>query len=771
MSIDSTGAVPPSAPAPQSNPASVPPVGAPQAFATAAAQPAAAPAEAVHFLDYWQILYSRKEIVIAVAILLILVGIVITRQMPKVFAATTIIEVQRETPNIDLFGHGMPRYDPIYLRTQFEIIKSYPILEQVVKESNLDEDLGMEYGWKNNYSKQSVREKTIDLLKRRTTLSIFRDTDLIAIQVRLDKPVKPEGEAARVAARVANSIAKVYQDNVKAESRKPIIDGLAHLEGDIKTLERQISEGEDKLAEMRARHGISVMSQSDTGVENIRSRIAELTARAGDARTEAAVKKSRYDRLAGLDMEEALAVVPVVTSDGSLAALQTQRRELETRMAAQDTAGLGANHPDVIVARTAYEECNRQISVRLEEIRTALKHAWEQAQQEADLRAAELEDLANQERVMSSGVAIDMEKLTQKLAADKQRKRDLESRRDAERIKLEMPKTAVIVREEARVPETPLPVSPNFALNVTLSIVAGLFFGVVLAFFVEYLDTTIKSAEDIERYLQANVLGVVPQKLRALNDPNARFSHYEIYRVLRMNLKNSRALAGGKAILFTSASAGEGKSLNAFNVAWVCAESGEKTLLIDADLFHPRQHRTLGAALSPGFSNVIVGEATLEGAIVKTAQPSLDFLPAGRIAGASVFGLMDTEESLKLFETLRSRYDRIVVDAPPMIGVSDTAQLVRLCDGVVLVVQHRKYPRALCRRAKERVIAMGGNFLGVLLNNVNASNGSSSYYYENQYYYYYTGDSEGHSRRRRRRSRSHHGDGESSSSSAPSSKE
>ena len=121
MSIDSTGAVPPSAPAPQSNPASVPPVGAPPAFATAAAQPAAAPAEAVHFLDYWQILYSRKEIVIAVAILLILVGIVITRQMPKVFAATTIIEVQRETPNIDLVGHGMPRYDPIYLRTQFEI--------------------------------------------------------------------------------------------------------------------------------------------------------------------------------------------------------------------------------------------------------------------------------------------------------------------------------------------------------------------------------------------------------------------------------------------------------------------------------------------------------------------------------------------------------------------------------------------------------------------------------------------------------------------------
>ena len=86
-----------------------------------------------------------------------------------------------------------------------------------------------------------------------------------------------------------------------------------------------------------------------------------------------------------------------------------------------------------------------------------------------------------------------------------------------------------------------------------------------------------------------------------------------------------------------------------------------------------------------------------------------------------------------------------------MIGVSDTAQLVRLGDGVVQIVQHRKYPRAMCRRAKERIIAMGGNFLGVILNNVNAAHGSSSYYYENQYYYYYTSDAEGLVHRRRRR--------------------
>ncbi len=440
--------------------------------------------------------------------------------------------------------------------------------------------------------------------------------------------------------------------------------------------------------------------------------------------------------------------------DQSLSPLLARKNDLELQLAAQTKAGLGPNHPEVQQSHSLLANVDRQIEEKLEAIRAGLRQAWEQDQQEADYYADLLAKTSASEMQISAGVAVEMERLRSDLETLKLRRRDLQNRMDLERIKLEMPKTAVIVREDAMVPSTPLPVSPNFALNVTLSVVAGLFFGVVLAFFVEYLDTTVKTTEDVEKYLQANVIGLIPQKLRSLNDPNARFTHYEVYRVLRMNLKNSRPLAGGKAVIFTSASAGEGKSLNAFNLAWVCAECGEKVLLIDADLYHPRQHRTLGVPLEPGLCNVVVGEAPLDGTILKTEQENLDFLPAGRIASTSVFGLMDTEEMAQVFATARERYDRIIVDAPPMIGVSDTSQLVRLGDGVALIVQHRKYPRALCRRAKERIVSMGGNFIGVILNNVNAAHGSSSYYYENQYYYYYTNDSGERVRRRRRRSSS-----------------
>ena len=104
---------------------------------------------------------------------------------------------------------------------------------------------------------------------------------------------------------------------------------------------------------------------------------------------------------------------------------------------------------------------------------------------------------------------------------------------------------------------------------------------------------------------------------------------------------------------------------------------------------------------------------------------------------------MDTDEMRNLLEEARRRYDRVIMDSPPMIGVSDTAQLTRLADGVALVIQHRKYPRALCKRAKDMITSMGGNLLGVIRNNINASHDYSSYYYEHQYYYYYyTNDAE-----------------------------
>ncbi|MBQ9726107.1 MAG: polysaccharide biosynthesis tyrosine autokinase [Kiritimatiellae bacterium] len=715
-----------------------------------------APGAAVHILDYWQIFYSRKEIVIAVALLLILSGIVITRRMPQVYASMATIEVQRETPNVALYGSAIARYDPIFLRSQFEIIKSNPVLEQVVDGGdNLADVLGLAYGYKANETAADNRLRVIELIKRRTTLSIRRDTDLIDIEVRLDKP---EGEAAKYAQIVANSIAEVFRDHVRRRNMADVEEALSSLSSEIASLGREISEKENELSSFRELHQITITSSGDYGAEALRRIIADQTAKANQATIEAEIKKTRYERVVGLTTAEAAASLPILVPESAqfLAKPVSEKQEFELQMAALKQADFGDNHPKVVQTRALLETVEATIAEKVESIKSGVKQAWEQAQTEADLYKSQLQALEEQERSISSGPAIEYERLQKDLDSLKKRRTALQTRLDDERVNLKMPKTSVRIIDRAKI--EPRPVSPNFALNVTLSVVAGLLFGVLLAFFVEYLDTTVKNVEDVEKWLQANVIGIIPQKMRALNDPNVRAKHSEVYRVLRMNLKSSKALGAGKVVVFTSASAGEGKSMTSFNTAWVCAEVGEKVLLVDADLHRPRQHRTLGVPLEPGLANVVVGEAALDDAIVKTEQPNLDFLPAGSIDSSSIYGLMDTDEMSDLVAKARERYDRVIVDAPPMIGISDTAQLTRLGDGVVLVIQHRKYPRALCKRAKDNIISMGGNFLGVVLNNVNSAHDSSSYYYEHQYYYYYyTQDSSGRTRRTRRASTHHHG--------------
>ena len=724
---------------------------APPVQASAAGQ---VPETTVHLLDYWQIFYSRKEIVIAVALLLILSGIIITRRMPQVYASMATIEVQRETPNVALYGPSFARYDPIFLRSQFEIIKSNPVLEQVVDGGdNLADVLGLAYGYKANETAADNRLRVIELLKKRTHLSIRRDTDLIDIVVRLDKP---EGEAAKYAQIVANAIAEVFRDYVRRKNMADVEDALSSLSTEIASLGREIAEKENELSSFRELHHITITSSGDYGAEALRRIITDQTAKANQAAIEAEIKKTRYERIVGLSTAEAAAALPILVPESSqfLSKPVAEKQEFELQMAALKQADFGDNHPKVVQNRALLKTVEDTIAEKVESIKASVKQAWEQAQTEADLYKSQLQILEEQERSISSGPAIEYERLKKDLDSLKKRRTGLQTRLDDERVNLKMPKTAVRIIDRAKI-ET-RPVSPNFALNVTLSVVAGLLFGVLLAFFVEYLDTTVKNVEDVEKWLQASVIGIIPQKMRALNDPNARAKHSEVYRVLRMNLKSSRALGSGKVVVFTSASAGEGKSMTSFNTAWVCAEVGEKVLLVDADLHRPRQHRTLGVPLEPGLANVVVGEASLDDAIVKTEQPNLDFLPAGSIESSSIFGLMDTDEMAALMATARERYDRVIVDAPPMIGISDTAQLTRLGDGVALVIQHRKYPRALCKRAKDNIISMGGNFLGVVLNNVNSAHDSSSYYYEHQYYYYYyTQDSTGRTRRTRRAS-SHH---------------
>jgi capsular exopolysaccharide synthesis family protein len=693
--------------------------------------------ESVQLLEYWQILYARKEIVIAVALLMILTGIVITRAMPRVYSASALIQVQREQPDINPYGQSFVRYDPYFLRTQFEIIRSVPIMEEVIRELNLNEELGRAYGYWERLSAAASFDRTVNLVRSKMVLDIHRDTDLISITMKFDKPDKPDGEAANAAARTANMVARVFRTWTLRQTRELKEGGLEVLQQELDDQNRKIAAEEQKIYELRQKFGLTLMGEGDMGSETIRSEISMLATRQSQAALDTNVRRMRYEQIVAMPTKDVAGALRVLTGDSSLEPLLTQKQEMEIQLNAMTRAALGHAHPDVVRARATLDEVDAKIDERVNTVKYALRLDFERAQAELDELTTKLEAVKVHELELSASGVMDYRNATAELGSMKARRDFLEDRLIREKMMLRIPSTSVQIIQPAKVVGTPVPISPNFALNIMLSVVAGIFFGVVLAFFVEYLDTSIKTVDDIEKHLGTAVLGIIPQKVRHLNDPTARPTHSEPYRVMRTNLKSSKKLNDGKVICVTSASAGEGKTQTLFNLAYVCAEVGDKVILVDSDLHRPRQHKILQTDNTPGLCNVIVGEAMLDEAIRHTAHANLDFLPSGRMAGASVHGLIDTEEMAKILEELRSRYDRVLLDSPPMVGVSDASQLVRMVDGVVMVVQHRKYPRALAKRAKDMIVNMGGNLLGVVLNNINVARDYSSYYYKHQYYYYY----------------------------------
>ena len=184
-----------------------------------------------------------------------------------------------------------------------------------------------------------------------------------------------------------------------------------------------------------------------------------------------------------------------------------------------------------------------------------------------------------------------------------------------------------------------------------------------------------------------------------------------------------------------SGGVGEGKSTTLFNLAFVCAAMGDKVLIVDSDMRRPVQHKILGMPNRYGLVNILMRDMPLEDAIKPTEHANLHFLPSGQLPRHAI-GMLDSQRVRDLITNLKARYDYVFFDSPPIMGISDSSILASEVDGVMLVVQYRKYPRQMSARAKRLVENVGGKITGVVLNNINILR--DDYYYYNSYYTHYS---------------------------------
>jgi tyrosine-protein kinase Etk/Wzc len=290
------------------------------------------------------------------------------------------------------------------------------------------------------------------------------------------------------------------------------------------------------------------------------------------------------------------------------------------------------------------------------------------------------------------------------------------------------------------------PIGMRLRDKLVIGLLVGLFLGVLVAFFLEYLDQTIKTAADVERVLEIPVLGLIPLDPRgrraghrrhaiplithaAPDDPTS-----EAYRTLRTNVTfvsaEQRTL---RLIAVTSPGPGEGKSTTAANLAITLAHQGVRTLLVDADLRRPLVHHAFNLVQAPGLTDVLVGTATLPEALRPNVIPNLDVLPGGALP-PNPSELLGSEAMRRLLEQLRAQYDSVIFDTPPSLAVTDATVLGASTDAVILVLWAAQTEEAAAQRAVEMLRRVQARVAGSVLNGVGKQ--------RDRYYQYYYGRKE-----------------------------
>jgi non-specific protein-tyrosine kinase len=309
---------------------------------------------------------------------------------------------------------------------------------------------------------------------------------------------------------------------------------------------------------------------------------------------------------------------------------------------------------------------------------------------------------------------------------------------------------ALSVVEEASLPYSPI--SPNVRMNVLLAAAVGLVLAVGGIFLIEYLDDTIKTAEDVTRTANLPTLGAIariegadyPDKLVAVKQPLSPV--VEAYRVLRTNLQFSAIDKQLKTLVMTSPGPSEGKSVSLANLAVVMAQSGMRVILVDTDLRRPVQHKIFGLPNRHGFSDAILNpNPGVDEHLQKTGIENLLLLSSGALP-PNPAELLGSERMKELIEELKNRADLVLFDSPPALVVTDAAILGTRIDGVILVNDAGRTRTNEARRAAEELRRVNANLLGVVLNRL--SMGSGGYYY--YYYYYYQEDGKKKRRKHRR---------------------
>jgi capsular exopolysaccharide synthesis family protein len=612
-------------------------------------------------------------------------------------------------------------FDPRFITTQFEIIQRKEILYPVI------EALGLEQKWKKLYGILG-KEQTLFRLRRMIDVREIRNTELIQISV-LDQDKNEASE-------IANRIAEEYQRRRIGEQQGTVNRSLIQLKDEVAKQSRRVDELRAEAQKIRIENEIQDLNP-DSVVDPMQAAnevLLSVEQQVSTERLRVSSLRTKYEQISKLTDDQIMRSISTLdVQDPTIIQMLPQYQEVASEEARLLNSGLGSNHPIVKSIRAKKEVMSKQLASQIASLRASMEaniRIGEESIKELEQRLHESQTKQQTSKTRASGY---YEAKNNYIQAKKILEA-AEMRLSTETMQRTMPQDPTVIWERAEPAD--FPSRPRVLLNMILGIVVGLGFGVGLAFFIEYLDTSVKTLEEVESLLKVPVLAVIPKNISLLFKGRDDNPDSEAYRIMRTNIEFNRKSPSASSITMVSGGPGEGKSTTLNNLAYTFAKGGYTTLLVDADLRRPSQHRIFGVENTIGLSDYLTKNIELEDVVQETKLNNLYFMPSGLLPSDAV-GILNSQRMLDMIQDAKNRFDVVFFDSPPILGVSDASVLSSEVDLTIIVVQHRRFPKSMIQRVKMAIDNVGGKTLGVVLNNVDIRHGQSYEYYTSYYNYYH----------------------------------
>ncbi|OGL39306.1 MAG: hypothetical protein A2043_10825 [Candidatus Schekmanbacteria bacterium GWA2_38_9] len=679
----------------------------------------------IHLKDYLYILKKRMWTVVLVFIFLLLTVTIATFKQVKIYRAVCQIMIEFSADRIVSF----PDISQVsgyreYFETQFKIIKSRSAALEVInilfpgKNFTEDEKLSL-----------------ADEIRERIKVNPIKGTNLVNLEV--------EGSDPNEITSLVNTISEVYMEKSLESKVNDYKTASGWLDDQITSVILKMKKAEFDLQKYRENKKIispkiedrqgSVMDELTlVNVERnqLKSKKVEL---------EISLSQIKSMTEKGIDIDET--TLPGFMKQTNLPGMRQKTYAIKEEIAKLEKTYM-PKHPRVVRAKEELTALQENIKNEIRTIIESIQNDYELTKSKEGI-LNERRDELNEEAISLLERSIQYNILDREVEINRNLYDYLLKRAGEINVTGSMRFSNITLVDKATVPK--VPVAPNKPRNILLGTLVGLILGCGLAFFLEYLDTTIRSIEDIEHYINIPLLGFVPsfsayikRREKRSNPELVSFTHpkstvAECYRAIRTNLLFSSDHPP-KVMMVTSSTPEEGKTITSVNLAITMAHSEKRVLLIDADLRKSRIHEIFKIENRFGFSTILTDSIDPLSVIIKTKIPYLSVLTSGPLP-KNPSELLMSLRMRELINIFRNNYDFILLDSPPILPVTDPSIIARYSDVVCFVIRSGVTGKDVVIKNAKKFQELEVKRLGVILNDV--SKQDSNYYYTEYYYSYY----------------------------------